>query len=481
MTDKRIAVVGAGAIGGYTGGQLAHNGFDVTLIDPWPEHVETIRKDGLALEGMTQEEFVCARPRTMHLTEAQQLAKEKPIDIAMVAVKSYDTEWATRFISQYLAPDGYVVSLQNCMNEERIAGVVGWDKTVGAIPALLGAELYAPGRVRRTAARGASPYEVYRVGEVHGRITKRLEELAEMIRTVDSVKATTNLWGERWSKLCVNGMANGVAAATAMSGNEMNRDEKIRRLSIRLAGEGVRVGQALGYQLEHIRSHEPETLARAMEGDAAALDEIETAILAALRSNTRSDLARPSMGQDMYKGRRTEIDFINGVIAEKGREVGVPTPSHVKLIEAVKRVEHGQIPAKPRTSTRSDPRRPGSQRSIELERGSVEFFGPLDLNQDRVPLFIRVAVLFGLDEAAPDLLVDRPRPIDLGPAVEPGDAALWQNPFLAQLRLAEINRELGSVGEVLVGRALAALPQPDVRVIVHHRAAARGDLGKPVG
>jgi 2-dehydropantoate 2-reductase len=53
------------------------------------------------------------------------------------------------------------------------------------------------------------------------------------------------------------------------------------------------------------------------------------------------------MGQDMYKGRRTEIDFINGVIAEKGREVGVPSPSHVRLIEAVKLVEHGQIPAKP--------------------------------------------------------------------------------------------------------------------------------------
>ena len=75
--EKRIAVIGAGAIGGYTGGHLAHNGFDVTLIDPWPEHVETIRKDGLALEGMTQEEFVCARPKTMHLTEVQQLAKAK--------------------------------------------------------------------------------------------------------------------------------------------------------------------------------------------------------------------------------------------------------------------------------------------------------------------------------------------------------------------------------------------------------------------
>ena len=345
--DKRIAVIGAGAIGGYTGGHLAHNGFDVTLIDPWPEHIETIRKDGLAIEGVTTEEFVCVKPKTMHLTEVQELAKQKPVDIAFVAVKSYDTEWATRLVAQYLAPDGYVVSLQNCMNEERIAGIVGANKTVGVIPALLGAELYAPGRVCRTAAKGSSPYEVYRAGELHGRITKRIEELADIIRTIDSVRATTNLWGERWSKLCVNGMANGVAAATGLSGNDMNRNEKIRRLSIRLAGEGVRVGQALGYQLEHIRMHDPESLARAAAGDPAALDEVESQILAALQSNTRSELARPSMGQDMLKGRRTEIDYINGVIAAKGQEVGVSAPAHVKLVAAVKQVELGKIPARP--------------------------------------------------------------------------------------------------------------------------------------
>jgi 2-dehydropantoate 2-reductase len=345
--EQRIAVIGAGAIGGYTGGQLAHNGFDVTLIDPWPEHIEAIRKDGLAIEGVTQEEFVRVRPKTMHLTEVQQVAKRKPFDIAMVAVKSYDTEWATRLIAQYLAPDGYVVSLQNCMNEERIAGVVGWDKTVGAIPALLAAELYAPGKVRRTVAKGASTEEVYRVGEVHGRITRRLEELAAMIATVDTVKATTNLWGERWSKLCVNGMRNGIGAATGLSGNDMDRHDQIRRLSIRLGGEAVRVGQALGYQLEHIRMHDPETLARASEGDPKALDEVESAILVEAGSNTRSDLQRPSMGQDMLKGRRTEIDFINGLIAAKGAEVGVPASAHLKLIAAVKEVEHGKRAAAP--------------------------------------------------------------------------------------------------------------------------------------
>src|SRR6202041_1994866 len=73
--DKRIVVFGAGAIGGYTGGNLAHIGFDVTLIDPWPEHIEAIRKDGLALDGVTESEFVRAHPKNLNITAAQNVAK----------------------------------------------------------------------------------------------------------------------------------------------------------------------------------------------------------------------------------------------------------------------------------------------------------------------------------------------------------------------------------------------------------------------
>ena len=236
--DKRIVVVGAGAIGGYTGGNLAHNGFDVTLIDPWPEHVEAIRRDGLSLEGVTPAELVVAHPKTLHLTEVQHLAKERPVDIAFISMKSYDTEWATTMIRQYLAPTGYVVSLQNCINEETIAGIVGWGRTVGAIAAILSAELYAPGKIRRTGAKNPPGHEVYRVGEVHGQITPRIEELGAMIRTVDTCKVTDNLWGERWSKLCVNGMHNGVSAASGLSGNAMRQDDRIRRVIIKLGGEG---------------------------------------------------------------------------------------------------------------------------------------------------------------------------------------------------------------------------------------------------
>jgi 2-dehydropantoate 2-reductase len=343
----RIAVMGAGAVGGYVGGHLHRLGHDVTLIDAWPEHVETVRRDGLDLTGMSAEENVVVRPPIWHLTEVQEIAKQRPIDIAFISVKSYDTEWATTMIRQYLSPGGFTVSLQNCINEERIAGIVGWGRVVGCIAAAISVDLYAPGRIRRTVPKGGADHTVFRVGEVHGRITPRVEMLRDMIAAIDSVKATTNLWGERWSKLCLNGMRNGISAATGLSGNEADRDATVRRFAIRLGGEAVRVGQAQGYVLEKIGKLDPERLARAGEGDAAALAEIEAILAGGSNAAARSDLQRPSMGQDMLKGRRTEIEFMNGFVAAKGAEIGVAAPAHVALTDLVLRVSRGEVAPSP--------------------------------------------------------------------------------------------------------------------------------------
>ncbi len=343
----RIAVMGAGAVGGYVGGYLSSLGHDVTLIDPWPEHIETIRAKGLELTGMTPEECFTVRVPTMHLTEMQSISKQRPVDIAIVSVKSYDTIWATQMIAQYLAPGGYVVSLQNCINEERIASVVGWGRVVGGIAATISVDLHEAGRIRRTVPKGGASHTVFRVGEVHGRLTRRVEDLAAMIAGIDSVRVTANLWGERWSKLCVNGMRNGVSAATGLAGNDLDRVEAVRRFCIRLGGEAVRVGQALGYQLEGIGKLDAEKLALASEGDAAAMAEIEAMMIAGSNSGARSDLQRPSMGQDMLKGRRTESEFMNGFIAEKAAEIGKAAGAHVALTEMVKRVSRGEIAAAP--------------------------------------------------------------------------------------------------------------------------------------
>jgi 2-dehydropantoate 2-reductase len=353
IAARRIAVVGAGALGGYVGGYLAEAGHDVTLIDGWPEHIETIRARGLELDGVTPEEqFTVRRAKTLHLTEVQGLAKQAPIDIAFVAVKSYDTEWATMLIKPYLAPTGFVVSLQNCLNEEKIAAIVGWGRTVGVIASVISVDMFEPGRIRRTVSKGGERHTVFRIGEVHGRITQRVEALVEMFKPIDSAKATTNLWGERWSKLCMNGMRNGVSAATGLTSTDCDRNPAIRRFAIQLGAEGVAVGQALGYVLEKIGPLTPDLLARVAQGDRDALAEADRLMTPGSNTaapNPRANIQRPSMAQDMIKGRRTEIEFMNGFIAEKGAEIGIAAPSHLKLTDVVKRVWRGELAPGPAT------------------------------------------------------------------------------------------------------------------------------------
>src|SRR5437588_2400597 len=244
---KRIVIVGAGAVGGYTGAHMALAGEDVTFVDAWPENVAEIKKNGLRITHHQGPEPFAAKPRALHLTEAQQLAKEAPIDIAFVCMKSYDTAWATSMIKQYLAPSGYVVSLQNCMNEETIAGIVGWGKTLGSIASSITVELHAPGQVRRAAGKSGSRHTVFRVGEVHGRKTDRAKEVCGLVGYADSAMVTENLWGERWSKLVTNVMGNGLSACTGMISRDRNKNDTIRHFSTRLGSEATRGGQAPGH------------------------------------------------------------------------------------------------------------------------------------------------------------------------------------------------------------------------------------------
>jgi 2-dehydropantoate 2-reductase len=283
--------------------------------------------------------------RALHLTDAQQLAKETPIDIAFVCMKSYDTEWAATLIAQYLSPNGFIVSLQNCMNEETIAGVVGWGRTVGCIASSITVDLCEPGHVRRAAGKSGTKHTVFRTGEVHGRVTDRVREICRLVSLADSAMVTENLWGERWSKLVTNVMGNGLSACTGMISKDMMRDDAIRHFSARLGSEAIRVGQALGYALEEIYHLDPELIARAGEGDPAASRAFDEHRLAEAQKGGGEH--RPSMGQDMMKGRRTEIQFLNGMVARKGEEIGLAAPANRVLTEIVTKVERGELKPDP--------------------------------------------------------------------------------------------------------------------------------------
>jgi 2-dehydropantoate 2-reductase len=176
-----------------------------------------------------------------------------------------------------------------------------------------------------------------------------VQRIRDMLADIDSVKITSNLWGERWSKLVQNSMGNGLSAASGMSNKQFTQNEITRRLSIRLAGEAVRAGQLQGLALEKISGVKPEIwLAAAQElttgaNDTPVLDELEGKML--VGAENMSDTARPSMGQDMIKGRRTEIEFLNGLVVQQASELGMEAPANAGLIAAVQSVERGEKPA----------------------------------------------------------------------------------------------------------------------------------------
>jgi 2-dehydropantoate 2-reductase len=343
---RKIAIIGAGAAGGYAGAHMVRAHEDVTFIDPWPDHVEHMKQHGLRVTHAKDVAEFSVRVRALHVTEAQALAKEAPIDIAFVCMKSYDTAWATMLVRQYLAPNGCVVSLQNGINEETIAGIVGWGRTLGCIASRIAVNLPAPGHIHRGAGKSGAAYTVFRIGEPHGRITQRAEEICRLVGHADSAKVTDNLWGERWSKLVVNAMTNGVSACTGLSGPEMVRNEPVRRFSTRLGSEAIRVGQAHGYRLEEIMQMPPETIARAGEGDAAAIRDYDARRLGDVGRTSAEQ--RPSMGQDIHKRRRTEIEFLNGLVVREGEKVGLPCTANAVLTDLVMRVERGELLPDPR-------------------------------------------------------------------------------------------------------------------------------------
>src|SRR5256884_2915823 len=142
----RIGIIGAGAIGSVVGGMLTKAGHDVTLIDQWPEHIETMRKSGLRLSGTCGDHTI--RVKALHIYEAQAISE--PFDAVFISVKSYDTEWATSLGIQYLKkPNGVVVDFQNGINDERVAAIAGRERTLGSV-ITIGAGMYEPGHAMRT-------------------------------------------------------------------------------------------------------------------------------------------------------------------------------------------------------------------------------------------------------------------------------------------------------------------------------------------
>ena len=178
-----------------------------------------------------------------------------------------------------------------------------------------------------------SGHTVFRVGEQDGRITPRAEKVAALLDNIDGAYATDNLWGERWAKLCQNSMGNGLSASTGLGSQQMAEDPRCRVIRINLAKEAAKVGLAMGLNVVGIQGLPAETWADADKGD--VFEELDAHM--ASHGGRVNWLA--SMAQDVKKGRRSEINFMNGLVAQKGLEVSIPTPYNDAVIEVMNGVD----------------------------------------------------------------------------------------------------------------------------------------------
>jgi len=181
----RIWIAGAGGIGCVLGGRLLeHATADVTFVDTWAEHVDAMNERGLTVDypGETRHFTVNA----FHLTALERAPRP---DVVLLCVKSYQTAEVVRAVAPFLSAGAYVVSLQNAINEDAIAEIVGSERTVGAIVLFDGA-LIGPAHASQIRTKPLV------IGELNGSVTARLETLSSLLRSSVPIVLSTNIWGE---------------------------------------------------------------------------------------------------------------------------------------------------------------------------------------------------------------------------------------------------------------------------------------------
>lgn len=324
--DGTILVWGAGAIGGTVGAYLIRAGHAVLFVDVDTDHVAAINARGLAIEGPVEAFAVPARAVLPG-------AVEGVFDRVFLCVKAQHTRAAAEALHPHLAPGGYVLSLQNGLNEIEIAEVVGAPRTMGAF-VNFGADYLSPG-VIQFGGRGAVV-----LGEMDGARTDRLRALHETMRAFDPDTETTgNIAGYLWGKLGYGAILFGTAL-TNDSICDALAEPAYRPLLSALAAEAVAVADRMGVQPLGFNGYDPAAF---RPGAVPAARDLSFDAMAA--HNARSAKTHSGIWRDLaVRRRRTEADAQLGPVVTFGAAHGVPTPAMAGLIAMVHEIEDGARP-----------------------------------------------------------------------------------------------------------------------------------------
>lgn len=266
--------------------------------------------------------------RALHLCDLASANLE--FDIVFLTVKSNDHRWMSELIKPYLKRDGVLVAIQNGMNDDSIASIIGRERIVGCVVEL-SAEIFTPGLVKRNTTRKTTWFAL---GELDGYYTPRVKELEAILGAVGRVDVTNNIYGAKWTKLIANTMTMGPFGLTGLGNREAAALPGMFDLSVNLGKESLAVGTALGYRIEPIFG------LRADEFAGSAEENLVTAMKKLLEHITNG---RTAPIHDHIKGRRSEMEYIPGVVARKGRELGIPTPFNDAVVEIDRQINSGAL------------------------------------------------------------------------------------------------------------------------------------------
>jgi 2-dehydropantoate 2-reductase len=321
-----ITVYGAGAIGGITGAALARAGHDVLLVDRFAEHVDAINRDGLTVERKGVDTSTKVRAVTPDWLGGD-------LSLVLLAVKSHHSAEALAVLAPRLAAAGTIVSLQNGLSEELIAQAVGAERTVGCL-VNWAADWAAPGRILH-GGHGA-----FVLGELDGRITPRVRELAALLSVVEETPVTDNIWGYKWAKLIYGVLLFATAVVDAHVYEVVERSPAIQRMLVALVLESMAVAEAAGIRLEAFDEYEPGLYRAAGRGDAAALARAMDVIATHYRAHTKT---KTGIWRDLaVRKRKTEVGALLGATVARGRTLGLAMPLTQRLIALIEDLEENR-------------------------------------------------------------------------------------------------------------------------------------------
>lgn len=298
----KIVIIGAGAMGSVYGGFLAEAGNEVFFLDIFKEHIDSINKDGLWMEGCSGNRYIKNIKATSNPDEVG------TVDLAIVFVKSTITDMAIEQNKAVIGENTVVLTLQNGLgNIEKLLTVVKKDQIIAGTTAH-GANMLSPGKINH-AGRGATV-----IGELNGEVSDRIKAISDLFINahLEPVMISTNVMGLIWDKLLVNVGVNPLTAITGLRNGQLLEYLETEWIGCEAVLEGMKVAEALGIKLET-----PDAVAHFKD------------VCIGTAPNISSMLA------DVNNKRRTEITNINGAIVREAEKYNIETPVNKVLTNLI--------------------------------------------------------------------------------------------------------------------------------------------------